>query len=196
MPCACGSLILAFLLASFAAAAETPLGRVVRIADGDSLTVLVGQRQVKVGINGIDAPEKGQPFAEQSKENLSAMAFRNDARLECHKKDQYGRHVCKVWVQPSDCPSCGQTLDVGHAQIISGMAWWFRKYIREQTLEDRGRYQLIDASKRRAARATPWSIGRTRRQQENPPKRFSRDLVKLYVPAPAVSRHHGQQTET
>src|SRR5262245_45884191 len=129
---------LALFLASHAAA-EILSGRVVGISDGDTLTVVVKERQVKVRINGIDAPEKGQPFAEQSKQNLARMAFQKDARLECHKKDQYRRSVCKVWVQPSDCQSCGQTLDVGHAQLITGMAWWFRQYIKEQTHEDRGR---------------------------------------------------------
>ena len=118
-------IVFAFLLASSAATAETLSGRVVGISDGDTLTVLVDKRQVKVRINGIDAPEKGQAFAERSKQNLSLMAFQKDARLECH----------------NDCPSCGQTPDIGHAQIIAGMAWWFRRYIKEQTPEDRGRYE-------------------------------------------------------
>src|SRR5262245_262321 len=61
--------------------AETLAGRVVGISDGDTLTVLVEKRQVKVRINGIDAPEKEQAFAEQSKQNLSRMAFQKDARL-------------------------------------------------------------------------------------------------------------------
>jgi endonuclease YncB( thermonuclease family) len=134
-------IVLAFLLASHAATAETLSGRVVGVSDGDTLTVLVKERQVKVRIKGIDAPEKGQAFAEPSKQSLARMAFQKDARLECHKTDRYGRKVCKVWVQPDDCPTCGQTLDVGHAQVIAGMAWWFRKYIREQTHEDRGRYE-------------------------------------------------------
>ena len=79
---------------------ETLTGRVVAISDGDTLTVLVEKRQVKVRINGIDAPEKRQAFGERSKQNLSAMAFKKDARLECHKTDRYGRQVCKVWVHP------------------------------------------------------------------------------------------------
>src|SRR4030095_17110161 len=59
----------------------------VGISDGDTLTILVDKRQVKVRINGIDAPEKGQPFAERSKQNLSSMAFQNGASLACHKKN-------------------------------------------------------------------------------------------------------------
>jgi endonuclease YncB( thermonuclease family) len=138
----------AFLLASHATAAETLSGRVVRTSDGDTLIVLLDRRQVKVRINGIDAPEKRQAFGEKFKQSLARMAFQKDARLECHKKDQYGRNVCKVWVQPSDCSSCGQTLDVGHAQVIAGMAWWFRRYIKEQTLEDRGRYESSEKEAR------------------------------------------------
>src|SRR5262245_12824871 len=147
--------ILAFLLASHAAA-ETLRGRVVGISDGDTLTVLVKERQVKVSIYGIDAPAKGQPFAEQSKQNLSRMTFRKPVRLECHKKDQYGRSVCKVWVQPSDCPKCGQTIDVGLVQVIAGMAWWARRYIKEQTLEDRWSYESYEDEARLGKRGL-WS---------------------------------------
>ena len=133
---------------------ETLHGRVVAISDGDTLTVLVEKRQAKVRINGIDAPEKRQAFGERSKQNLSAMAFKKDARLECHKTDRYGRQVCKVWVQPSDCPTCGKTLDVGHAQVIAGMAWWYREYAKEQTAEDRGRYESAENE----ARLQRWGL--------------------------------------
>ena len=69
------------------------------------------------------------------------MVHGKDARLECHKIDRFGREVCKVWVQPLDCPSCGKTLDVGLAQISVGLAWWFSRYANEQSPEDRGRYK-------------------------------------------------------
>ena len=36
--------------------------------------------------------------------------------------ERYERMVCKVWVQPSDCPKCGATPDMGYAQVSSGMA--------------------------------------------------------------------------
>jgi endonuclease YncB( thermonuclease family) len=133
---------------------ETLTGRVVGISDGDTITVLVAKQQVKVRINGIDAPEKRQPYGERSKQNLSAMAFKKDARLECHKTDRYGRQVCKVWVQPGDCPGCGLTLDVGLAQVIAGMALWYREYAKEQTAEDQGRYETAENE----ARLRRWGL--------------------------------------
>ncbi len=35
-------------------------------------------------------------------------------------------------MQPSDFPTCGKTLDVNHAQILVGMAWWYRYFANEQ----------------------------------------------------------------
>ena len=93
-------------------------GRVVGVSDGDTITVLDSEKkQHKVRLNGIDAPEKAQAFGERSRQSLAQMAYGKDARLECDKTDRFGREVCKLWVQPLDCPRCGKTLDVGLAQI-------------------------------------------------------------------------------
>lgn len=63
----------------------------------------------------------------------------HDLPVVRNKTDRFGREVCKVWVQPSDCPRCGKTLDVGLAQISVGLAWWFRRYADEQwTIRKRG----------------------------------------------------------
>jgi endonuclease YncB( thermonuclease family) len=118
------------LLASISVAADPWIvsGRVVGVSDGDTITVLdPDQRQHKIRLSGIDAPEKGQAFGERSRQSLAQLAHGKDARIECHKIDRFGREVCKVWVEPLDCPRCGKTLDVGLAQISLGLAWWFRR---------------------------------------------------------------------
>ena len=53
----------AFSLAAPAAELE---GRVVRVADGDTLTVLVHNRMLRVRLVEIDAPEKRQAFGTRS----------------------------------------------------------------------------------------------------------------------------------
>jgi endonuclease YncB( thermonuclease family) len=149
------ALALLFPLLLEEASAATLEGRVVSIADGDKIAVLdATKQQHRIRINGIDAPEKDQAFGERSKKNLSRMAFQKDARLECHKTDRYKRKVCKVWVQPSDCPACGKTLDVGRAQAIAGLAWWYRAYAKEQTAEDQSRYESAEDE----ARLRKWGL--------------------------------------
>ena len=131
---------LAFL--PIAGLAENLTGRVVGVADGDTVTLLTPDKtQHRVRISGIDAPEKAQPFGNRSKQNMEHMAKGKEALADCPKTDRYGRKVCRVWVQPEDCPACGLTLDVGYAQISAGLAWWYRAYAREQSAEDRGRYE-------------------------------------------------------
>ncbi len=123
-------------------AASTIEGRVVGVADGDTITILTLEKQQhRIRISGIDAPEKAQPFGNRSKQNMERLAKGKEALADCPKTDRYGRNVCKVWVQPADCPSCGLTLDVGYAQISAGLAWWYRAYAKEQSAEDRGRYE-------------------------------------------------------
>ena len=125
------------------------MGRVVGVADGDSVTVLdANLEQHKIRLQGIDAPEKAQPFGQRSKENLSRLVFDKDVRVEWSKRDRYDRIIGKVWVQPVTCPTCAMTLDVGHAQITVGLAWWYRKYAGEQSPEDRGAYEVSEQEAR------------------------------------------------
>ena len=129
--------------------AATIRGKVVKVVDGDSITVLdADHKQHRIRIIGIAAPEKKQPFWERSRESMVRMVAGKDVSAECHKIDRYSRQVCKVWVQPSDCPTCGKTLDVGHAQIIVGLALWYRQDANEQSAEDRGRYESAEQEAR------------------------------------------------
>ncbi len=145
-----------FLLAC-SVQAETLTGRVVGIADGDTIAVLDANRQQhKIRLQGIDAPEKAQPFGQRSKENLSRLVFNKEVRVEWRKLDRYKRIVGKVWVQPASCPTCPMTLDAGHAQITVGLVWWYRKYADEQEPEDRGAYEFSE-QEARAKRVGLWS---------------------------------------
>jgi endonuclease YncB( thermonuclease family) len=136
-------LTVCLLAASLPAFADNVLvGYVVGVADGDTITVLdVDRQQHKIRLSGIDAPERTQPFGDKSKTNLSRLVFNKDVRVEWKKRDRYQRIVGKVMVESPDCRNCGQTLDAGLAQITTGMAWWYRDYAKEQSEEDRGRYE-------------------------------------------------------
>ena len=83
--------------------AETITGRVVGVADGDTITVLDSDNvQHKIRLAGIDAPEKKQAFGTRSKESMSDLAFGKALDVETSKRDRYGRQIGKVLVYGRD----------------------------------------------------------------------------------------------
>lgn len=140
----------AVLLASHSYA-DTLNGRVIGVSDGDTITVLdADHQQYKIRLSGIDAPEKAQPFGQRSKENLSRLIFGRDVAVEWRKKDRYGRTVGKVMVAEPTCrdSTCLKTLDACQAQIVAGMAWWYRQYAKEQEPGDAQRYEQAEQEAR------------------------------------------------
>lgn len=129
-------------------------GRIVGIADGDTITLLdADKQQHRIRLAGIDAPERGQPGGYRSKESLSSLVYDQPVRVEWKKRDRYGRIVGKVLVAPTESacrgkPVCPTTLDAGLAQITMGRAWWFKKYANEQSPEDRRRYEVAEQEAR------------------------------------------------
>jgi endonuclease YncB( thermonuclease family) len=139
-------------------------GRVVGLSDGDSITILDRSKsQHKQRLAAIDAPEKGQAFGNQSRENLARLVFDKAVEAHCHKKDRYGREVCKIML--------GST-DVNLEQIRAGMAWWYREYANEQSAEDRASYAAAEEEARAFRRGLwndanpvpPWEWRKNRRQ--------------------------------
>ncbi len=107
-------------------------GRVVKVADGDTITILDQDRvQHKIRLEGIDAPEKKQAFGWRSKHQLSLLVFGRWVTVETYKKDKYGRQVGKVLVQG---------VDANLAQIKNGLAWHYTAYANEQSMQDRTEY--------------------------------------------------------
>jgi len=102
--------------------AEILLCVVVAITDGDTLTVRCAQETIKTRLSEIDAPEKSQPWGQRSKEALSSMCFGKSAELRPLNTDRYGRTVARVV-----CDG----VDVNLAQVRAGMAWAYRKYLRD-----------------------------------------------------------------
>jgi endonuclease YncB( thermonuclease family) len=112
--------------------AETLVGKVVGITDGDTITVLDdANRQHKIRLSGIDAPEKDQEFGSRSKQNLSELVYGKNVSVEWSKTDKYGRTLGKVLVDGKD---------VNLSQVKAGLAWHYKAYENEQSQEDRQAY--------------------------------------------------------
>ncbi|MGZ5030776.1 MAG: thermonuclease family protein [Methylobacter sp.] len=105
---------------------ETLEGLVVSVHDGDTVTLLVsGNKQVKIRLAQIDAPESDQAFGQRSKQSLSGMVFNQNIRVQKETTDKYGRTVGTLFVDG---------LDVNREQVKRGMAWVYRQYLHDQSL--------------------------------------------------------------
>lgn len=106
--------------------AEELRGKVISIADGDTITVLDAKKEKhKVRLSEIDAPEKSQAFGSKSKAALSEMIGENNVVVEWKQRDRYGRIVGDVY------------LDKRHVNlemVQAGMAWNYKAYSKSKEL--------------------------------------------------------------
>ena len=69
---------------------KNPEGQSRQERDGDTLTILdKSNRQHKIRLIGIDAPERKQPFGTVSRQNLADLVFGKAVAVEWHKQDRY-----------------------------------------------------------------------------------------------------------
>ena len=132
--------------------------RVIGVTDGDTITVLQGQTQVKVRLEGIDAPEKSQAFGSKSKAELSSLVYSKTVTVQKTGTDNYGRTLARINVNGKDA---------AEFMLSKGMAWHYKEYSKDQTLsemEQKARTAKLGLWSEENALA-PWEF--RRRQRDN-----------------------------
>ncbi len=148
---------LLIVLSMFQLSALAFQAHVVGVSDGDTITVLDSYKtQYKIRVAGIDAPEKGQDFGNKSKEHLSDLVYKKVVNIPDNKLDRYGRTVSRVFIGSTDA-----SLEM----IKAGMAWHFKKYQHEQSLEDRLSYNAAEVEARKA-KVGLWANGTAKRPED------------------------------
>lgn len=105
----------ALALGTLLAGADELRGRIVRVSDGDTVTVLdAANTQHKIRLLDIDAPESSQAFGQKSRDLLASFIAGKDVRVEFSEKDQYGRVLGTIFLDD---------LDVNLKMVEEGMAW-------------------------------------------------------------------------
>lgn len=117
---------------SGAAWADEWSGTVVAVTDGDTVQVKPDKEGTvqQVRIWGIHAPEPGQPFAGDSKANLSRLVLGKQVEILDHgedERDHYEKIIGRVMVATPDCHDqvCPKNINVALAQIQAGLAWQY-----------------------------------------------------------------------
>lgn len=145
-------------------------GKLVSVADGDTIRVLYKGGQLKVRLAEIDTPEKAQPYGRRAREALAEMVGGKVVRVVEQDRDRYGRIVGRVYVGD---------VDVNAELVRRGAAWVYRRYARDKNLLDleqeaksagRGLWALPEPE-----RMAPWDWRRGQRGKRSPPATASTD---------------------
>src|ERR1019366_6366161 len=101
-------------------------GKVVSVADGDTVTVLDAEKvQHKIRLQGIDAPEKAQAFGAKSKERLSEKIGEKEVVVKWKEKDRYGRVLGEIYLGDRH---------INLEMVQDGFAWHYKQYSKSKEL--------------------------------------------------------------
>lgn len=146
--------------------AASLFGKVIEVNDGDAITVFNLNRQVRVKLMGIDAPETGQPFADVAKQHLRDLVLDKLVTVDYSGLGAQGMIVGKVTVEGVDV--CAQ-------MVRDGAAWFDINNNSRLTEMDREIYSQSEAAARAEKRGlwqgesiAPWTWAKLQAESRLP----------------------------
>ena len=93
--------------------------KVIAVIDGDTVDILVDRKPLRLRLNGIDTPEKGQPFGSTAKEGLAKLVAGKAVRYAVRDTDRYDRSIADLYVGD---------VHVNLWLVQQGLAWHYVAY--------------------------------------------------------------------
>ena len=153
-------------------AEEGLIGHVVKVSDGDTITVLDSSKtQHKIRLQGIDAPEKSQAYGDAAQRYLAGLVAGQEVRVAWNKRDKYNRILGTVYIKRAE---------VNLAMLRAGYAWHYKKF------DSTPAYAQAE-SEARAARRGLWAG-----LDPIPPEQFRHGVPSPSAPATRVEYHAGR----
>lgn len=166
----CSLAILLTLSLANAVHAETFSAHVIRVADGDTITVVTpADEKLRIRLRGIDAPESSQSHGPEAKKALAWLLDGADVVVNYNEKDKYGRIVGQV---------TAGNVDAGLYLLEGGHAWVYRSYVKKLSRDWQRAYNSAERQARSAKKGLwaeanptpPWEYRKAAKQtaaQEN-----------------------------
>ena len=120
-------IIMICLLFIYVQAASAATAEVVKVHDGDTITVLIDGNHEKVRLYGVDCPELEQPHGKAATSFLAAYLHGKKVSVYATKLDPYGRSVAFVVV--------GAEM-AQEALLDNGLAWVDARYCKVKFCKD------------------------------------------------------------
>lgn len=107
---------------------ESLKGKVVSVADGDTVTIITDNNErVRIRLYGIDAPEKGQDFANKSREYLNDLCYGKRVSIDKKGVDQYNRVLGVIYIGD---------LNLNQEMVRTGLAWYYDYFVKDPHMEE------------------------------------------------------------
>ena len=156
----------------------------MKVADGDTVTVLRGKEQVRIRLAGVDTPEKRQAFGQKAKQFTLGLVAGKEVEIRPKTIDRYGRTVGKIIVN-------GESLN--KALVAAGLAWWYRKYSPGEKELGRLEAEARDARRGLWADPKPQAPWDWRRAQRGSGRGKHRGRAQLKPPGQGAGEYHGNR---
>ena len=98
------------------------------VYDGDTLRATDGNKEIKLRLCGIDAPEKDQALGIESRDHLRFLIAQGSGRLivTATDVDQYDRTIAEVFVPVGDDE---EEIHLNSQMLADGMAYVYPQYV-------------------------------------------------------------------
>ena len=119
------SILLSILISFSALSDESVIGKVIKVADGDTITLRVKSRVIKVRLAEIDTPEKAQPYGLTARSALVDKVMGKVIEVRITAVDRYKRSIGHLYLNDRN---------INTEMVKEGHAWVYRRYLKDQSL--------------------------------------------------------------
>ena len=98
---------------------EVLKGKVIKVYDGDTLTISVADKKHRIRLEGIDAPELDQKYGKNSRDFLKQKLLGQNVEIRVKNIDIYQRKVGQIYYKSES---------VNLTMIKEGCAWHYKEF--------------------------------------------------------------------
>ena len=97
----------------------------IKVSDGDTITVRGKDGEKKIRFYGVDAPESSQSYGTESKKFLTDNISGKKLKIKKISVDRYSREVSIVYAE---------NVNINEFMLKEGYAWWYRDYAKDEAV--------------------------------------------------------------
>ena len=98
--------------------------QIKRVVDGDTVHVFCQDEVYKIRLTEIDAPERDQPYGNNSTEYLKDLLKEGRVDVDISGTDRYGRKLGRLY---------WQGMDINRELVSAGYAWVYDQYVTDSS---------------------------------------------------------------